>query len=130
MLWLFTVLKKAVVYGFEKGKGYIRKTAGEDLEIGSGYWILFDNPQSYTLTDQPIISYVLPFRENGWTMIGGCSSPAQASVNKCTIGVIYEYSPKTGYQRVLGSDDLIPGKGYWILFNNIMKQCELTVEIR
>jgi hypothetical protein len=117
-----------VVYGYEKGTGYVRKTSGQNLEIGGGYWILFNTSQSYTLTGEPILSYVLPFRESGWAMIGGCSSPAQASVDKCNIGVIYEFLPKTGYQRVFGSDYLIPGKGYWILLNSVMKQCVLTVE--
>jgi len=37
-------------------------------------------------------------------MIGGCSSPAYASVSNCNIGVIYVYHPETGYQRVTGSD--------------------------
>jgi hypothetical protein len=45
-------------------------------------------------------------------------------------GVVYEYVPKTLFQRVLGSDYLIYGKGYWILLYNGMKQCELTVEIK
>jgi len=63
-------------------------------------------------------------------MIGGNSSPPHASVTNCNIGVIYSYQPETGYQRLPGSEELMPGKGYWLPFNNIGNQCELTVEKR
>ena len=61
-------------------------------------------------------------------MIGGCScSSAQPSVDSGNITVIYRYDPGKGYQRVLESESLEPGKGYWILFSGIPDQAELRV---
>lgn len=37
---LFSLFHEAVViYGYEKGKGYVRITKKEDLEKGIGYWV-------------------------------------------------------------------------------------------
>jgi len=119
-----------VVYGFEKNSGYVRIAPEENLKIGSGYWILFDNPQSYNLTGEVLTGYGLPFYENGWYLIGGCSSPSEISVDYCNIDVIYDYVPGSGYQELLGSDSLMHGKGYWILFSEIMNQCDLSVEAK
>jgi hypothetical protein len=119
------------VYGYEKGTAeYVCKTAKDNLEAGRGYWVLFDSPHSYIQTGEPIISYDLPFYQKGWSLIGGCSSPAKASANNCNIGAIYGYEPGTGYQRLLKSERLMPGRGYWILLNNIFKYCEITVDTR
>lgn len=117
-----------VIYGYEKGAGYRRVKEGENMEAGKGYWILVDQNQTYTLTGKPIESYTLPVYEDGWAMIGGCTSGAMPTVGNCNISVIYEYIQGKGYQRVLESETLEPGKGYWILFNNVMEQDELKVE--
>ena len=77
-----------VVYGYEKGVGYVRVKAEETLTVGKGYWILLDQATSYTITGQPIESYTQPVYEDGWAMIGGCTKPAKVVPQECDIGVI------------------------------------------
>lgn len=116
-----------VVYRYTKGAGYVRVQAHESLEIGMGYWILLNEDQNHTLTGQSVEEYTLPVTQDGWAMIGGCTYPAQASLDGGSIGVIYGFTPGSGYQRVLTS--LESGKGFWILCNGVMDQAELTVEV-
>jgi hypothetical protein len=118
----------AVVYGYEPGRGYVRVKPAEDLEIGRGYWISLNEEKTYTLTGHPIPSYTYPVSSNGWAMIGGCSSSAQISSNNCGIGVIYRYVQGVGYQRVLPSEYLEPGEGYWILLKNVTAPASLSVQ--
>lgn len=120
----------AVLFCYKKEAGYVRVTKEDDLDVGRGCWILLDHNQNCTLTGQPIQSYNLQMNEDGWSMIGGCSHPAQAISNSCSIGVIYSYVKESGYQRVLKSEAIEPGKAYWILLNNVMGQAELTMEIK
>jgi hypothetical protein len=63
---------------------------------------------------------------DGWYMIGGCSLPAQKMVTSGKIDVIYGYTQGYGYTRLLGSEPLEPGKGYWILFSNTSEGAEFT----
>jgi hypothetical protein len=106
-----------VVYGYEKGTGYVRVKPDEDLEVGMGYWILLDKPQPYVKEGTEITEYTMPVGD-GWYMIGGCSMPAQKMVTNGKIDVIYGYAQGKGYTRLLGSQPLERGKGYWILFSN------------
>jgi hypothetical protein len=117
-----------VVYGYEREMGYDRVPADGNLEVGRGYWILFNAEQSLTLTGQPIMNYTHQVDEDGWTMIGGCSSDAEASSDNCAIVVIYGFVQEAGYQRITESEALESGKGYWILLNNVTDQAELRVE--
>jgi hypothetical protein len=117
------------LYGFEKEFGYVRVRREEELEVGNGHWILFDQNQNYLLTGEPAWSYAIPVYENGWDMIGGCTYPAQALSDNCDIVVIYGYTQGKGYQRILESE-IEPGKGYWILFSNVLDQAELRVETK
>jgi hypothetical protein len=114
-----------VVYKYEKGAGYAQVAEGENLEVGTGYWILLDNPQSFVIKGTEITEYTTPV-ENGWYMIGGCSMPAQKMVTNGRIDVIYGYAQGIGYTRLLGSELLKPGKGYWILFSNTSEGAEFT----
>ncbi|MGA1865175.1 MAG: right-handed parallel beta-helix repeat-containing protein [bacterium] len=118
----------AVLYRFERGSGYVRVKAGENLEVGKGYWILINEDQGFVLNGQPIHSYSKTINSNGWEMIGGCSSGARPTTDYCGIGVIYRYVRGAGYQRVLGSELMEPGGGFWILFNEIENPCEMRVE--
>jgi hypothetical protein len=114
-----------VVYKYQRGAGYVRVTGGENLEVGMGYWILLDNPQPYVMEGTEISEYTIPV-ENGWYMIGGCSSPAQKMVTSGSIDVIYGYTQGVGYQRLLESQPLERGKGYWILFSNTSEGVAFT----
>ena len=61
-------------------------------------------------------------------MIGGCTNPAKATSDRCSISVIYSYVLGSGYNRVLKSAYIDRGKGYWILLNNVMGEGELKYE--
>jgi hypothetical protein len=113
-----------VIYGYERESGYVRMT---DLEIGAGYWILLNEEREFTITGQSINGYTLTVNQPGWNMVGGCTLEAKATSESCDIGVIYGYIQGSGYQRVQESENLQPGKGYWILFNNLVGECSLTV---
>lgn len=117
-----------VLYCFDEKIGYDRITEEEALEVGMGYWILLDQNQNYMLTGQPVNTYTLPVYKDGWDMIGGCSCPAQAFSGNSDIIVIYDFVPGIGYQRVLESENLMPGKGYWILIEDVIGQANLTLE--
>jgi hypothetical protein len=116
-----------VIYGHNRGAGYVRLGDQEELEIGAGYWILLNEEKEFTITGQSINGYTLSVNESGWNMIGGCSSEAKATSENCDIGVIYGSVQGRGYQRVQESENLKPGKGYWILLNNIVDEGRLTV---
>jgi hypothetical protein len=114
-----------VVYGFERGTGYKRVN---NLETGKGYWILFNEAKSYELQGQPFPEYTQTINADGWSMIGGCSTPAQATTDGCSIDVIYGYKQGIGYKRVLPSENIDPGQGYWLLLNGIEGECILSVK--
>lgn len=116
-----------VIYGYEKGAGYVLVKNYENLEIGKGYWILLNEEKQYTLTGQAILDYTHIVHEEGWAMIGGCSVEAKAISDNCSIGAIYRYVKGFGYQIVLTSENIEPGEGYWILLNNVTEETELLV---
>lgn len=122
-----TLLPNAVVvYGYEKGTGYIR---AQKLEKGKGYWILSKTAESYPITGPPINKITQTVNENKWDMIGGCGFSSQASIVDGEIVVIYGFIPGTGYQEVvLESENLEPCIGYWILMNNITDPATLHIE--
>lgn len=118
-----------VIYGYEKDIGYVRVQDEEELVLGRGYWILLKAEKSYELTGQRIQGYTLSVSKDGWYMIGGCTDQAKASIDNGTIGAIYGYVPGVGYQQVLETDNLLRGKGYWILFSDIIGLAQLGVEV-
>ncbi|MGA1840282.1 MAG: MopE-related protein [bacterium] len=117
-----------VMYSFERASGYVRVLKGEKLQAGKGYWILFNKSQSYEFCGKPIHSYSIPVYGDGWEMIGGCTSKARPVTDSYDIEVIYGYMRGSGYERVLDSEYIEPGRGYWILLEGIVDQCLLTVK--
>jgi hypothetical protein len=116
-----------VIYGYEKGTGYTCMGNTKELEVGKGYWILADEEKNYTITGQEIPEYTLPVNAEGWYMIGGCSFPAEISVYNGTIITIYKHVPGTGYIRILESENIEQGKGYWILVRDINGQAQIRI---
>jgi hypothetical protein len=114
-----------VVYRYQKGTGYVRVQAEENLEVGMGYWLLCDGPQSYVIMGTEITTYTMPMAD-GWYMIGGCSSSAEMMVTSGKIDVIYGYTQGIGYERLPESEPLEPGKGYWILLSHTSEGGEFT----
>ncbi|MGA1840242.1 MAG: hypothetical protein ACMUIU_06410 [bacterium] len=118
-----------VVYGFTKGKGYVRVSVGEDMKIGKGYWIFLNDARKYTLTGRSINEFNFRVYEDGWDMIGGCTSPSRALATNGEIVVIYRFVQGLGYRRVSESENMEAGGGFWIMYNNVMNQCELKVKV-
>jgi hypothetical protein len=118
----------AVIYAYEKGAGYVRIENSEKMRVGSGYWILFNEDQSYVLRGEPINSYSITVYESGWEMVGGCTSEARPTADNCTKGVMYRYTKGAGYKLISTSEDLNPGEGFWILLKDVVDQCQITVE--
>lgn len=116
-----------VVYGYEKENGYVRVTGNENLVIGKGYWIFCDEEKIYRLTGQPIQMYSDTVYDNGWNIIGGCTSSSKASSEGCSINVIYTYSRDYGYKRLPASENMEPGKGFWIRFIDVTDQARFSV---
>jgi hypothetical protein len=113
-----------VIYNYKKGVGYTRVKENENLVAGKGYWILLDKSITYTMDGHSFHNHIFSINERGWFMIGGCTYPAQASTDNGKIGVIYGYIPGFGYKRILESENLAPGKGYWIYLNDL---CQLRI---
>jgi len=98
-------------------------TATDELEVGKGYWIFIGAANTYSIEGMPIENYSLPDSASGWTMIGGCTYPAEASVANGTIRAIFGFSNQ---YYLVGSNPLEPGKGYWI---NISELSTITVNM-
>lgn len=45
-----------VIYKYERAQGYVRVSGSEQLKVGRGYWILFNEEQSYKLNHLQLIS--------------------------------------------------------------------------
>lgn len=118
-----------VIYGYQKGIGYNRIEGNEALEYGKGYWILLPEAKTYSFPGQPFDKYTMP-AEDGWSMIGGCSFTAKATLNIGEIHVIYGYEQGLGYQRVSDYSNIEPGEGYWILYKDTNEQSELKVAVQ
>ena len=98
----------------------------DPLVKGEGYWIYLNEPRTYVLTGAPIQSYTIEDAKSGWSMIGGCSSPALPSVENGSIQAVFGFSYKYDF---LGSGaTIVPlqsGKGFWI---HLSEQATLTLQ--
>jgi hypothetical protein len=95
---------------------YLPVSATDILQNGNGYWMLFDNPQSYEICGQVVTSAEISVN-TGWNMIGPFDSAvAVDSITSIPTGILvppaYAYS---GTYNV--TDTLTPGDSYWIFAN-------------
>lgn len=118
-----------VVYGYEKGYGYVGIKPAEELEVGQGYWILTNNDKTYSITGSPLSRYDRPLPGKGWYMAGSITKPGIMELDIGTIDVIYGYKQGVGYQRVENDESIQPGEGYWVLVNNIPKGQNATLSV-
>jgi len=88
----------------------------DELTIGRGYWIYLPAQHNYTLTGTPIENLTIPNCPCGWSMIGGCSYPANASVEEGRIRAIFGFTNR--YNLLRSQNTLEPGRGYWINLSN------------
>ena len=61
-------------------------------------------------------------------MVGACTSLAKISTRNAEINVMYKYSPGMGYKRVLKSDNMEPGCGYWIHIINAVYMADADTD--
>lgn len=117
-----------VIYSYKRGAGYVRVKKEMGREVGRGYWIFLNEARKYTLIGMPISKYTISVYEDGWDMLGGCSSPAMALLDNGKISVIYEYVHGAGYKRIPETKKFDPGKGYWVLFSDIVGQANFSLD--
>ena len=120
--------KDVIMYKFQKKMGYVRVARDEKLDVGMGYWILSNILQPHFIRGSAIRKYTIPV-ENGWYMIGGCTSPAYKTVKNGKYDVIYCLNKEKGYIRIPNTELLERGKGYWILFSDTTVGAEFRASI-
>ena len=91
--------------------GYSSET---ELQLGTGYWLRFDGPESVIISGTPVDGLSISLME-GWNMISGISNPIMVDYimdpdNLIIPNTIYGFS-ETGYSI---SSVLNPGYGYWL----------------
>ena len=106
----------STLYGFEEG-GYVN-TDLNAMEIGSGYWLRFEEDETCAFSGQLIYETSININE-GWNLISGISislniSDIQDPDGIIIAGTIYGFAPG-GYSN---EEIIEPGKGYWLRANN------------
>ena len=100
------------LYGFDGT--YI---SGNEMILGEGYWIFFDESGSQTVLGESVDSLTLSL-VSGWNLISGISvtmniNNAIDSGNIIIPGTLYGFS-----DSYIQTSELEPGKGYWLNANN------------
>ena len=106
----------STLYGFEEG-GYVN-TDLNAMEIGSGYWLRFEEDETCAFSGQLIYETSININE-GWNLIGSISFSVDLNTivdieNLIVPGTVYSFTPN-GYSEEVVLD---PGKGYWVRANN------------
>lgn len=86
--------------------------ASDLLETGRGYWMYFENAQSYQLCGEAVVPSDIAVNA-GWNMIGAFDYQAEVSgISSTPAGILNPpvYAYDNGYGQV---DMLNPGEGYW-----------------
>ncbi|MGA1844825.1 MAG: hypothetical protein ACMUIS_09730 [bacterium] len=110
-----------VVYGY--ASTYELLGPLDELTVGKGYWIFLSEARIFSLSGDPIEHFTLPQCPAGWSLIGGCSHPATASVQYGRIRALAGFA--NGYRLHSPGGTLEPGTGYWI---HLSEQTALSVE--
>ena len=89
----------------------------EFIEMGTGYWLRFQDSGSAVMTGTPVSELSLSVN-TGWNLISSISIPVEIGAiidpdNIIINGTIYGFD--SGYVAV---DELVPGEGYWVRTNN------------
>ncbi|HJM47307.1 MAG TPA: C25 family cysteine peptidase [Candidatus Marinimicrobia bacterium] len=106
---LFPDAIENTLYSFDEGYQLV-----DEMEIGNGYWLRFPESDMHLITGIRVDELALELIE-GWNLISGISFDISlnAVVDPGDILVpntLYGFGTN-GYQ---GSDELTPGKGYWL----------------
>jgi len=106
---LFPESTEGTLYSYN-GEQYVLE---EELQMGSGYWIHFENEGTTQLSGTPLNEMTLQL-STGWNLISGISSVTGLSgisdpENIVVPGTIFEFTDSYDYATLL-----TPGHGYWI----------------
>jgi hypothetical protein len=104
------------LYSFENGS-YVNEIV-DNMSIGSGYWLRFNEAESCTFSGVLINETTITLNV-GWNLISGISTPIDISGIQDPDGIIisgtvYEFA-SGGYSN---AEILEPGTGYWVRINN------------
>ena len=85
----------------------------EELQMGNGYWLHFENEGTTQLSGTPVNEMTIQLNE-GWNLISGISSVVGlAGISDpgdiVVPGTIFEFTDSYDYATLL-----TPGHGYWI----------------
>jgi Leucine-rich repeat (LRR) protein len=111
-LFLFPSAVEGTLYSFDDGYNL-----EANLMQGEGYWLRFNESGNTTISGTPINELTISLNE-GWNLIPGISTPIEISAIQdpdeiIIFGTVYEFT-SGGY---LNTDNIEPGKGYWIRTN-------------
>ncbi len=104
------------LYSFEDGS-YVNEIV-DNMSIGSGYWLRFNEAESCTFSGVLINETTITLNE-GWNLISGISTTINVSAIEDPDGIIisgtiYGFA-SGGYSN---AEILEPGTGYWVRINN------------
>jgi hypothetical protein len=104
------------LYSFENGS-YVNEIV-DNMSIGSGYWLRFNEAESCTFSGVLINETTITLNE-GWNLISGISTTINVSAIEDPDGIIisgtiYGFA-SGGYSN---AEILEPGTGYWVRINN------------
>jgi len=111
------------IFKYSTQDGYILLGPNDDMAMGTGYWIFSPFSGTYEIYGYPVDEWTITDVPPGWSMIGGCTDPATASVEHGRIRGIFGFANR--YVHLGASDTLQPGKGFWI---NITESSNLNLD--
>ncbi|MDI6804352.1 MAG: hypothetical protein QME58_10990 [Bacteroidota bacterium] len=109
-----SLFPNAISKAYAYMKGYV---VADTLELGVGYWLKFDAPDTIAIIQYPAYSVVSTVKlSQGWNMIGTTNLKVLTDTITTDPGGIvvagyYEYVTGVGYIK---ADTILPGKGYWV----------------
>ncbi|KXA94014.1 hypothetical protein AKJ66_00165 [candidate division MSBL1 archaeon SCGC-AAA259E22] len=100
------------VYGWEDG--YESVDAGDNLEVGQGYWVYVEESENVTVTGTPVENLTLSLSQ-GWNLAGLPSGVLPQTPGNIfgQVPTIYGWT-EHGYNPMDAEENFKPGQGYWI----------------
>ncbi|MDP6685022.1 MAG: Ca2+-dependent phosphoinositide-specific phospholipase C [Candidatus Marinimicrobia bacterium] len=104
-------MDESTLYGFSVG-GYMN-TEIDEMEMGTGYWLRFEEAEDCTFTGEFINQTTITINDD-WNLIGSISSPVNVNTildesNLIIPGTVYGFDG--GYFE---AETIEPGYGYWL----------------
>jgi len=111
---LFPESSEGTLYSYN-GEQYLLE---EELQMGNGYWLRFDNEASTQLSGTSVSDMTLQLNE-GWNLISGISTPLDITEIQDPDGIMISGTVYGFASGSYSNEEIIePGKGYWLRANN------------